>query len=451
MKHLALLLLVLAGVALAGCNDASSPMDQGMTAEDHGTRPDTSLPEDGGVVEDSSITGDNGVPQDVGIGSDSSAPTCVESQVGAGAQNVAICPLATPARHVRIVGLTAARAHASTQLFLGLTDAVGPQAPLTAGQFKLQLYGGGQPQPPPDLGAYFGPDAVGFDGPHDFINTVSTVCLDVHPGSVSTRAVVVLWLDGRAGADCEDPSTLTFGNRYGHAWAPSPGALNDDGVYFYQSGGAQTPVVTLSDTPALAYEDVPPPECTVAPIVTTASERYVDLCAVDGPVRHVRITDVAAVDPHGTVSVLVGYPAPANTGVGPAAPSSTSQLRVQMYGGFSMAAQGPRMDLHYGATTTTVAGSHAFLSTPSTLCFDLHEGSATTPPTFILWRDGENGADCEDFATLTPETAFDSVSAYGPDGDVVGALDKSVPLYLYQNTGGSSAAVTLSSRSAVAL
>jgi hypothetical protein len=68
----------------------------------------------------------------------------------------------------------------------------------------------------------------------------------------------------------------------------------------------------------------------------------------------------------------------------------------------------------------------------------------------MLWRDGENGADCDDFATLTAETAFASVSAYGPDGDVVGALDKGVPLYLYQNTGGSSAAVTLFSRRAVA-
>jgi len=259
----------------------------------------------------------------------------------------------------------------------------------------------------------------------------------------------VVWLDSLGGADCEDASTLSFANRYGHVWAPSNGALNSDGVYFYQSGGTATPVITLSDAPAVGYEQVPPPECTVSPITTTASERYVELCRVDGPVRHVRLTNVAAIDPHGTVSLLVGYPAPANTGAGPAAPTATSQLRVQLYGGFSMAAVGPQIGVHYGTTSTTVGGDHAFVNTASTVCFDLHDGAATTPPYFVMWRDGENGADCEDFATLTSETAFSSVEAYGPDSDVVGALDKSLPLYLYQNTGGSTGAVTLFSRSAV--
>jgi hypothetical protein len=306
---------------------------------------------------------------------------CVASQVGAGAQNVAICPLENAMRHVRIVGLTAARAHASTQLFLGLTDAAGPQAALTAGQFKLQLYGGGQPQPPPDLGAYFGPDSVGFEGPHDFINVVSTICLDVHPGSASTRAAVVLWLDGHHGADCEDRSTLTFANRYGHVWAPNSGALNDDGVYFYQSGGTQTPVVTLSDTPAVAYEDVPPPDCTVTDLSASPTARYVALCELDAPVRHVRITGLMTEAMHGTVSFLVGYPAPANTAVGPVGPGA-GQLRAQFYIG------GPRLDVGFHGAATQATGDYAFLSTASTVCFDIHDGGEATPPYFVLWRDG---------------------------------------------------------------
>ena len=128
----------------------------------------------------------------------------------------------------------------------------GSQANLAAGEFKLQLYGGGTPAPSPDLSAYFGATGTAFAGSDDFINTASTVCLDIHPGSSTSRAVVVLWLDGANDADCEDPSTLTFENRYGHVWAPSNGALNDDGIYFYQSGGTQTPVVTLSDATVLA-------------------------------------------------------------------------------------------------------------------------------------------------------------------------------------------------------
>jgi hypothetical protein len=425
MKHFALLFL-LAGAALPGCNDHPSNTDQGMTPHDQGTPPDRGVPDDEGVPDDGGITSDNGLPQDQGIDEDSSAPVCVASQVGAGAQNVAICPLENSVRHVRIVGLTAARAHASTQLFLGLTDAAGPQAALTAGQFKLQLYGGGQPQPPPDLGAYFGPDSVGFEGPHDFINAVSTICLDVHPGSASTRAAVVLWLDGQHGADCEDRSTLTFANRYGHVWAPNSGALDDDGVYFYQSGGTQTPVVTLSDTPAVAYEDVPPPDCTVTDLSASPTARYVALCELDAPVRHVRITGLMTEAMHGTVSFLVGYPAPANTGVGPVGPGA-GQLRAQFYIG------GPRLDVGFHGAATQATGDYAFLSTASTVCFDIHDGGEATPPYFVLWRDGVNEADCEDSATLTAANAFAVVNAFedGAMQPVVGALDHTLPSYLY--------------------
>lgn len=431
MKQLSFLLL-LASMAAAGChNDPSTNEDQGVVG-DNGVTRDTGVPEDEGVTdhgttEDQGHADDQGVVDDQGIEEDSSvAPTCVESQVPAGAQNVAICPLERPTRHVRIAGLLATRTHASTQLFLGLSGPAGGQSALAAGQFKLQLYGGGQPQPPPDLSAYFGPDSVGFEGSHSFINTASTICLDVHPGSATTRAVVVMWLDGENDADCDDISTLTFENRYAHAWAPSNGALNDDGVYFYQSGGSQTPVVTLGDTPALEYEDVPPPDCTVSDITASPTSRYVALCELDAPVRHVRIEGLMTEAMHGTVSFLSGYPAPANAGAAPAAPGA-GQLRAQFYIG------GPRLDVGFNSVSSQAAGDYAFLASASTVCFDLHDGSETTAPYFVLWRDGVSGADCEDRSTLTAETAFSIVNAFenAVPEPVYGALDQSLPSYLY--------------------
>ncbi|MEZ4327970.1 MAG: hypothetical protein R3B40_22305 [Polyangiales bacterium] len=433
--------ITLFGLVVAGCDDSPAiTPDQGVPPDAHVV--DTGVENDSGVP-------DEGTDEDQGSTADA-GPGCVTSQVGAGAQNVAICPIGAPVRHVRLEGVQATRTHASVQLFLGLSGPVVAQEPLAAGQFKLQLYGGGAPQPPPDAAVYFGAEAVGFAGPHDFINSVSTVCFDVHPGSESARALVVLWVDGQHGADCSDAATLTYETRYGHAWAPEVGALDTTGgIYFYQSGGAQTPSVTLDDEPVLAYDAVPPPECTVSPVETTATERYVALCALDAPVQHVRLTDVTAADPHGTVSLLVGYAAPADVSVGPTAPSSTDQLRVQLYGGFAPHTT-PRIDVHYEATSTLVPGDLAFVNGTSTLCLDIHDGASEAGPTVIVWRDGELGADCEDRSTLTLETAFAVID--GDDyGAVVGALDKSLPLYLYQNTGGSTGAVTLSTRSAVTL
>ncbi len=430
MKHL-LFFLVLAGAALAGCSDdPTSNEDQGTA--DQGLPPDTAVPDDSAVPDDNAVLddgglSDGGVTDDQGIEEDASVePTCVASQVPAGTQNVAICPLANPTRHVRIAGLLATRTHASTQLFVGLTEAAGSQAALTDGQFKLQLYGGGTPAPSPDLSAYFGATGTAFAGSDDFINTASTVCLDIHPGSSTSRAVVVLWLDGANDADCEDPSTLTFENRYGHVWAPSNGALNDDGIYFYQSGGTQTPVVTLSDATVLAYEDVPPPDCTVTDLSASPTSRYVTLCELDAPVRHVRIEGLRTEAMHGTVSFLSGYPAPANAGAAPAAPAA-GQLRAQFYIG------GPRLDVGFGGAATQATGDYAFLAAESTVCFDLHDGSDTTPPYFVMWRDGVNDADCEDRSTLTAATAFTVVNAFedGAMEPVYGALDQSVPSYLY--------------------
>lgn len=438
MKTRYLLALALAG-SLAGCEDnKTNDTDSGQTA-------------DAGPGD----AGDAGETTDTDAGDGAVTPVCSEGSVTSVMQNVEICTDGSPVKHVTIENFWTPGMHTSAQFYLGLDAPVAAQAPLTDGQFKLMFYNLGS------MGgtlaySYFGPESVEFEGDTSFITSASTVCLDIFPGSATTRALVVLWRDGQGGADCDDLTTLTADNAFGHTWAPEVGELNVDGkAFFYQGAGGQTPVVTLGATSAIDYADVPAPECTTAITVPTATSpairSYHPLCEVEGAVGHVRIEGLSLVPNHSTATVLFGLTeASIPTGPTPAALPMTltaGQFRAQFYAGALPYVPAPRVDAYAFDGSGQVGGDYAFLRTaPSTVCFDVHDGSASAPPYLVVWRDGANGADCEDFSTLTTATAYGIEVGYA---GARGAIDKSLPAYLYLSSAYPTvSSVTLFNRTA---
>jgi hypothetical protein len=89
-----------------------------------------------------------------------------------------------------------------------------------------------------------------------------------------------------------------------------------------------------------------------------------------------------------------------------------------------------------------LAGDGSFVTSLSTTCFDLHDGSATTAPYFVLWVDGQKGASCADPTTLTPATAFGVRALFHGDA---GALDKTAKIFYRQGSAVTSTpTITLS-------
>lgn len=150
-----------------------------------------------------------------------------------------------------------------------------------------------------------------------------------------------------------------------------------------------------------------------------AGTTFVIPCPVAGPVRHVRIEGLVASSFHGSSQLLFGYSS---------APESSQpetgegQLRVLFYGGGPGGNPGPQVVVYTGGEESTLSSSADFVHERSTVCLDLYPGSETVPPEVLLWRDGENGADCGNWATLTLESAWAwSVSTGGDVASILGS------------------------------
>jgi hypothetical protein len=173
---------------------------------------------------------------------------------------------------------------------------------------------------------------------------------------------------------------------------------------------------------------VDPDECTTD--ITSATDgTFVELCDVSsGPVRHVRIANFVAPAMHASASVVFGADAPPAS---PQDPLAADQFRVLLYGGGPPGVP-PIAQATYGDVDAALDGDASFINSTSTVCFDLHDGSASTAPSFILWVDGQNGADCEDRSTLTGANAFGARSFWN---GVTGAITKDANIYFRQATG----------------
>lgn len=170
------------------------------------------------------------------------------------------------------------------------------------------------------------------------------------------------------------------------------------------------------------------PECSSSIPSSASAAQWVRLCELDGVPRHVRIEGVSAPATHASAQIFFGFDAqPA----GSQASLGDDQLKVMLYGG-GTPGPAPQLDVVYGSTSVSPSGDDGFINEASTVCFDLHDGSATTPPYFVLWLDGEQGADCHDASTLSLASAYAIEVDYG---GAVGAVAKARGTYFYQAAG----------------
>jgi len=193
--------------------------------------------------------------------------------------------------------------------------------------------------------------------------------------------------------------------------------------------------VGCSDDPAGPDDPV---DLTTCSTDVSQGDTFVELCTVDGSVRHVRIENVRAPATHASAQIVFGFTAPPASAT---AALAAGQFRVLLYGG-GVPAPAALIQASFGSNDAVLDGSAAFINAGATICFDLHDGSATTAPAFVLWVDGQKGADCETRSTLTAASAFGARAKWQ---GATGAVAKQTKVYFRQSSSGAtSPKVTLS-------
>lgn len=174
------------------------------------------------------------------------------------------------------------------------------------------------------------------------------------------------------------------------------------------------------------------------------AEEWTPACALEnGTVQHVRLEGMGVdAGGHQASQFLLGFAAAPTDG---RATTSPGQLIVQLYAGTP-----ETLHVYYGDAYLAHEGTRDFTAEPSTLCFDLVGGSDARAPALALWISGENGAECDDFATLTAKSAWVTRDTWldKDDTPVVGAVDGEAGAFVYQAAGvASTPVVTLFNQS----
>lgn len=171
-------------------------------------------------------------------------------------------------------------------------------------------------------------------------------------------------------------------------------------------GGTETDASTTNDDAGDVEED-PLTRCTTN-IQTQPTDTFVELCKpASGTVQHVRIAGVQATSGHTFAQVAFGFDAAPAAAQGPLA---ADQVRFVLYGGGPPPP--PLVQAGFGTAIESIQSNATFVNAVSTVCFDLTDGSATTPPKLTLWVDGQKGASCSDRSTLTVASASASSSTW---------------------------------------
>jgi hypothetical protein len=364
---------------------------------------------------------------------------------GTGGDYTELCTVDGTVEHVRIAGMVNEGAHFSTQVFFGFdSPPTDPQAELVAGQFKLLFYSGMGSFVPAIVQPVYGTASGVIEADAAFVRSTATVCFDVVDSTAETAPVFNLWVDGIGGADCETASTLTAEATFASItdWGGTVGPVaKDKKIYFYQRSDTGTPTVTLLDDAVLpegaSTEEPPPPvtTCTSAIAAGTASA-FTELCAIDGTVEHVRLTNIQNEGAHYSTQVFFGFDAQPT---GTQDELAADQFKLMFYSGMAPFVPAIVQPV-FGTADGEVAGDATFVRSTSTVCFDLVDSTADTAPVFNLWVDGVKGADCETAATLTADSVFASITDWG---GTVGPVAKTKKVFFYQRTAAAAPTVTL--------
>lgn len=245
--------------------------------------------------------------------------------------------------------------------------------------------------------------------------------------------------DGGGGAGGSEPATGGTNGATGGGGAtggqPAEGGVGGEGVS--GEGGADTePPV---DTSVRSCRRLV--ETTEFGLKESGTVYFVNVCALDHPIRHVRIERALAPAPHGSTQILLGASsAPVSSNPVP----GTGQFKVMLYGGGSGGRPPASLSVLFAVQNSELAAAADWVHTSSTICFDLLAGSEAMPPRIIAWRDGVNGANCDDRITLTLESA--SFSELHWDGETAGDVNDT-NLFFRQTSQNST--VYLSDESAV--
>lgn len=378
--------------------------------------------------------------------------TCTSSITATAGEYVELCDPDAPVRHVRIAGVQAPATHASAQLFLGFdAPPTAAQGDLEADQFKIMLYGGGAPQPPPVVQAVFGDVALTLEGDTAFVNQTSTICFDITDGGATSAPGFVLWVDGQRGASCADPATLTLASAFASRalWRGKLGALDKAAkLYFRQSPGVTaTPTITLLDQPVLA-------ESAIRTAATCSSTHpgtpdWFAFCATPaGEPRHVRIQGV-----HQTANNSYWYAVLGEVAAPAGNPVAGDGKLIITGGRSSGGASWTYFRFNNGSTLPAFeyqndAGA-LYVAAPTDVCFDVGT-TAMGHARVLFWATGAGGASCADTRTLTAANAlYDSTTDTATGAIWNAALVEGASFTKVNNATSAIGTVTVSAEAAV--
>lgn len=168
-------------------------------------------------------------------------------------------------------------------------------------------------------------------------------------------------------------------------------------------------------------------EC-VTNVTAAQGDTFVELCALDAPVRHVRIENFRAPATHASAQLLFGFDSLPESAQ---AELASDQFRVLFYGG-GVPFPPPVAQASFGGVDVSL-GDASFVNEGATVCFDLYDGAATKAPAFVLWVDGVKGADCDDRTTLTAASAYSALTEWG---GTEGGIDMAAKAYFRQSAAG---------------
>jgi hypothetical protein len=200
---------------------------------------------------------------------------------------------------------------------------------------------------------------------------------------------------------------------------------------------AATALAACGDDNPSGLDNQPKTECTTD-ITAANGDGFVELCAVSAPVRHIRIEGARAAATHASAQLLLGFAATPTTTSGAV---GAQQFRVLLYGG-GTPAPSPVLQATWGSVDASVDEAATYINSGATVCFDIHDGSATTAPQFVIWVSGQRGANCSVRSTLTAATAMGARAYWrGTTGTVATTLKN----YFRQSAGsGATPKITLS-------